>query len=767
MIRTVLLALLILPIVGCQTARPTHKMKFGPPPPGYIKIVGNPVPDWQPADMIAGPRGGSTVLNWYPIGPRPILNEVWSGNNDASGRVVSIAPHPTDPNTVYIASASGGVWKTIDGGAIWFPLTDELAILNHGCVALDPANPDTVYVGTGEYTTLSKGAGLFRSTDGGATWQQIANTAQVGTQCSGIIVDPTFPQRVHVAGRGGYHRTDDSGTTWNTFLSGDVSSLAINPLNPATLFAGVHGVGLFRSLDSGTTWTQLTNGLPGAGISRILIAVAPSNPNTVYTAIIDGSNLNGLFQSTDGGNTWAIKPNTPNFPSPQAWYDAFIGVDPTNENTLYAGGVFPSYAVAGVIKSTDAGNSWTDITIDSFGGQLHPDQHTVAFGPSGTLWIGNDGGVWKSNNGGTAWINTNATLAVTQNYNIALHPTDPAKIMGGTQDNGTIGRETDVDQWPQVIGGDGGFLEFDFNNPIRKYSTYVYLSIFRFDPGFADITGPWGSDPANFIAPLVMDPNDPHTLLGGTNRVWRTQDAHAAANWTAISNTAVAGGGTLNAIAVATGAPDTIYSGSSTGQVHVTTDAANWSNRSTGLPGGSISDILVNPNFPGNAYVSYHNTTGPRILRTINFGFSWTDVTGDMPQGAASNAIEVDWRFNPPHLYSGSGSGIYTSTDGGAIWVKDGLDLPNVNIGDLKISTLHNTITAGTYGRGAWRLDLPAACTLMGDVNESGNVNGLDIQSFIDCLFLGEAPGRNCTCAYPNETTAGAITLFTANLLSQ
>jgi len=731
-----------LPTAVRSSPRETNKPKFGPPPPGYIRIRGEAVPGWRPEDMLYETRG---PLSWYPLGPRPIIDEYWSGYDDASGRVVSVAVHPSDPQMVYIASASGGVWKTTDGGGLWVPLTDELSNLNHGYVTLDPSDAETIYVGTGEYTVQSSGDGLFRSTDGGLSWERIATTDEVGSACSGIAIDPTDPDTIHVTGNRGYVRSTDGGATWDVRLGAWASSVVLNPLDPSVVYVGRHNIGVYRSTDGGTSFTQLTNGLPSSNVRRVLLAISASNPNVLYTAIINpGAGLLGLYKTTDGGESWTEKTNTPDFPYPQGWYDAFVGVDPTDENTVYCGGVFPTYAVAGVIKSTDGGDSWTDITIGTLGGQLHPDQHAITFGPDGTIWIGNDGGVWKSHDGGQSWINTNPTLTVTQNYNIALHPTDPAQVMGGTQDNGTVERDFDIEEWPQILSGDGGFLAYDHAWPERRYTTYVYLSVYRLEPDdWANISGPWGSDPRNFIAPLVMDPSDAHTLLGGTNRVWRTHNAHADADWTPISGTEVGGGGTLNAIAVAQLDSDTIYTGSSTGKVFVTTDASFWHDRSAGLPGGQVSDIFIHPDDPIIAYIAFHNTSGPRVLRTEDQGLTWTDVTGDMPDGVSARALAVDWRFDPPHLYSGCGVGVYSSFNGGVTWEKDGTDLPNVNVGDLAIDPVRNTITVGTYGRGAWRAELPDS-DIPGDLNGDGCVDQADLGILLtdwDCQPPDPCPG--------------------------
>ncbi|NJL27136.1 MAG: hypothetical protein HC897_04235 [Thermoanaerobaculia bacterium] len=709
---------------GCESTREPsteHGERMGPPPPGYVKILGEAVPGWKSSDQL---DRAPSPMGWEPMGPRPITNEFWSGTDDASGRVVSIAPHPSDPNVAYAASASGGIWKTTDAGVSWLPKTDELPNLNHGCVALDPQNPETVYAGTGEYTTQSAGDGLFRSTDGGTFWERIGTTAQVGATCTRIIVDPTDSSWIHLTGSLGYVRSTDGGASWERLLTGRASDLALDPSNPTRLYAGRHDDGLYRSTDAGGSWARLGGGLPASGVNRILVTIAASSPATVYTAQLAGSSLQGLYRSTDNGDSWAARPATPNFPSPQGWYDAFLAVDPTAPDTLYAGGVFPTYAVAGVVKSTNGGTSWTDITFDGAGNNPHPDMHTLSIGPGGALWLGCDGGVWKSTDAGAHWINANATLAVTQFYALALHPSDAEQMMAGTQDNGTTARSLGTEDWPQIFAGDGGYLAYDTSSPDRRYVTYVRLSVYRqVGGGTVNISGPWGSDPKNFIAPLVMDPNDPKTLLGGTNRVWRTTNADTTASWTAISTTSVAGGATLNAIAVAKGASGTIYTGGSNGKVAVTNDAATWFDRSTGLPAGQVSDILIDPDDPSRAYVAFHNTTGPRVLRTTDQGLGWSDVTGTLPAGVSARALEIDWRQSPPTLFVGTGVGIYWSSNDGASWTKDGADLPNVNIGDLAIDFANETIVAATYGRGAWRAQLAAPVPLFVDGFESGNTS--------------------------------------------
>lgn len=717
----------IIPLSGCSMGTPQRDlgMSYGPPPPGNPRIVGEPVPNWTPRHLAAARSGGeSNPLHWHPIGPRPIVGELLSGDDDASGRVVSLAVDPRDGATVYAASASGGLWKTTNGGATWVPKTDELPILNHGCVALDPSNPEVVYLGTGEYTVMSAGDGVFRSLDGGVTFERIATTDEVGAQCSRIIIDPTNSEIIHHTGTGGYARSIDGGATWRIELNGACSDLALNPNDPSVVYVARHGDGVYRSADGGSSFERLSNGLPNDDVHRIVLSIAASNPQVLYAAIIDADSgnagLRGLYKTTDGGESWSRLNNTPDFPRPQGWYDCFVGVDPTDEETVYCGGVSPEHAEAGVIKSTDGGSTWVDITFGDNGVQLHPDQHAIAFGPDGEIWIGNDGGVWSSLDGGQTWLNRNNRLSVTQNYTVAVHPTDSRKVMTGTQDNGTVARDLATHRWPQIITGDGGFLAYDFKEPFRRYTTFVGLRVFRLRPGtfFTEITGPWrGVDPVNFIAPMVMDPKESDTLLGGTNRVWRTTNADRFADWKAISSSEVAGGGTLNVIAIgpgdSEGPSNHIYTGASTGSVYFTNDAKIWNNRSAGLPSAGVTDIMVDPENSDVAYVSFGIDVDGRVYKTLNAGVEWHNMTGGLPAGVTPRALAIDWQTDPPGMYVGSGSGVYVSLDEGASWNKDGADLPNVNIGDLYIDSENREITAGTYGRGAWRSALPPTTGLI------------------------------------------------------
>lgn len=707
--------------------------KNGPAPWGYYRIVGSVVPEVLQGQV--EPR--SNPLSWSPIGPRPISNEYWAGNANASGRVIGLAPHPTNANICYISAASGGVWKTTNGGTTWTPLTDELPTTNGGAICLDPSNADTIYYGTGEWQQGSQGDGLYRSIDAGASWVRIATTSQTGNQISGVAVAPGNPALIHVTSTGGYSRSANGGVSWTKPLTGNCSALAVDPTNANIVYVAQASGGIWKSTNGGSSFTKLAGGLPTSSFNRIVMDISRSSPSTLYAALTNGGSVNGLFKTTDGGTTWTKLTSTPNFCNPQCWYDAFVAVDPTNPNIVFLGGVDPRYATAGVLRSTNGGTSWTEVS--NSGGQLHPDHHVMAFGAGNVIWEGNDGGVWKSTTGGSSWTNLNANLQITQHYNLVQHPSAFERFLGGTQDNGTPERTSASNTWPQLQAGDGGFSVFDFTNTTRRYTTYVYLSIYRWNNSSgSNITGPWGSDSVNWIAPLVGDPNSSTTLVAGTNRIWRTTNATSSSpSWTAISTNTVSSGGTINAIAVANGASNTIYSGSSNGRVYVTTNASTWNNRSTGLPSGQISDIILSPTDSSTAYVSFANSSGGRIYKTTNQGVSWTNITGTLPNGAAAQALAIDWSWIPaPGMYVGTGAGVYVSLDNGATWVKDGADLPNVNVQDLVIDPVRRTIAAGTYGRGVWRSNLPSPCPA--DFDGSGFVDFEDYTAFVLAFEAGD-----------------------------
>jgi photosystem II stability/assembly factor-like uncharacterized protein len=650
-------------------------------------------------------------LEWQPLGPRPMTYEYWSGDDDASGRVSAIVVDPRDGDVVYVAGAQGGVWKTTDGGVHWTPLTDQLSSLASGALALDPSNADIVYYGTGEqhYSGDSfYGDGLFRSPDAGVTWTKIASRTSVGSYIARVAVSPTDPNVLYLASSRGFCRSADGGGIWTvTLAAGWCNDLVIDPSNSSVIYASVYASGIYKSVNGGVSFTRLTGGLPGSSFYRINLAIAPSNPQVLYASFVNSNGgLYGMYRTGDGGANWSALSATPNYLGTQGWYDNSVLVAPNNPNVCYAGGVFPySSTVRGVIKTMDGGQSWLDITHGVDGSQVHPDQHLLTWGPDGTLWLGCDGGVWKSLNNGSTWINCNADLSLTQFYTLALHPSDPSRILGGTQDNGSA-EYAGGDAWPQVAGGDGGPCGYEWDSPNIFYTSYVFLSpLYKWDLGsyLGDVSGAWTSagDRADWCnGPLVMDPNQADQILAGTYRVWRSPNS--GGNWTYVSGD-LTGGGVLRSLAVAVGASNTIYSGSSDGRVYYTTNAAVWSPRYTGLPVAAIPDIVLDPGDALTAYLCADRSSGTRVFRTHDAGQTWTSLTGDLPSGPRAMSLGVDFRTNPPRLYLGTDYGVYSSSNEGAHWTKADTNFPNCAVYDIAVDPVNNYVVAATHGRGMWR----------------------------------------------------------------
>lgn len=721
----VFFVLMSLPIVQLRAEGNKSKFQYSniiQPIPEYrspqeMEEIANKIPDRVPArtSFKNNKQLSDSLLRLDFIGPMPIDSEYWSGYANASGRVTAIAVEPTDSNIAYIGGAQGGVWKTTDGGVNWTPLTDYLSSLATGALAISPQNPQVIYYGTGEQDFSGDsyyGDGLFKSTNGGSTWVKIAEKTAVGSYIARIIVDPSDSMTIHLVSDLGYLKSTDGGFHWNNYLSVNWGTdLVMNPDSSNILIAAIYSSGLWKTTDGGSTWTQLTNGLPSSGFGRINLAISESNPSVIYASFVaNSSSLYDMYKTVNGGNSWDSLPNTPDYLDGQGWYDNCVIVDPTNPDIAYAGGVFPYDSLHyGLIKTTDGGNSWTDITIDGSGNQLHPDQHILAFGSDGTLWVGNDGGIWKTTDGGTHWINLNHTLGITQFYTVAVSPdstvSSPDDILGGTQDNGTVYYSGDI-IWRERQTGDGGPCAYEWDSPNIYYTSYVRLNyLLRWNNGSyeATVTGPWESagDRVSWCnAPLIVDPNSPNTLLAGTYRVWKT--SNSGASWDSISGDLTAGG-YLRSLAIADGDSNIIYSGSSDGRVYMTTDGgSSWNRIDQGLFGSNpIGDIWLSPTDTQTIYLSVDRSSGGRVYTSNDSGQTWTDITGDLPSGIRAQSLAIDFSITPPTLYLGTDYGMFISFNQDSHWVKQ-VSFPNLAVYDIAIDTINSSVIAATHGRGMW-----------------------------------------------------------------
>jgi uncharacterized protein (TIGR03437 family) len=675
------------------------------------------------------------AATWTSIGPKPTD---LSSTYVTAGRVNAIAIDPRDNNVVYIGAAEGGVWKTTDGGINWKPLTDDQASLASGAIVIDPANPDTVYVGTGEENFAQDsyyGAGILKSTNGGATWTNIVGPF-VRTTIGALAISPSNSQILLASSRIGIYRSTDGAATWTQIMPGVGTSVLFDPTDGNIAYAALGNVngstlnGVFRSTDGGQTFQQLkgsgSSALPTSNVGRIEIAIAPSTPTTLYVGIQNSSTSNfgsllGIFKTTDSGNTWN-NVNAPNICANvgQCWYDMTIRVNPTNPDVVFA---FGSLTMA---RTLDGGATWNSLSqIGPNGVEIHVDEHYLAFTNDGTkLYVANDGGVYSTVNIlGTRvnWIELNDTLSITQFYpGLSIHPSNANIAFAGAQDNGTQ-RFGGTVSWNNVTCGDGGFTAVDPAIPTIAYAACQDIAIRRTtstgNTWIGSVYGINQQDNTQFISPLVIDPSNSQILYFGTYRVWQSMDG--AGKFLPASPDLSGGRSTIKTIAPAPGDPNTVYTGFANGKVFMTSNAlagpnSSWTDRSSSLPTRSVTQIVVDPIDPSTAYITFSGFalgTSPtgHVFKTSNGGQNWNDISASLADIPADTlAIDPDI---PDTLYLGTDAGVMVSTDAGATWSTLGNGLPRVVVTSLVLHRKTRILRAGTHGRSMWDILVPLAGT--------------------------------------------------------
>ena len=667
------------------------------------------------------------------------------GPTNVGGRVVDVAVDPSEPDTIYIAAATGGIWKSTDAGAqftaIW-PATSPqsmgaLAITSDGVLfaGLGEANP-----GGGSITY--GGAGVYRSMDRGATWELVglANSSRIGR----IAVNPNNPEHIFVAASGdlfnpggerGVYESTDRGATWTLVLSGDNNTtgavdLAIDPLDPNRIFAtmwdhrrepdlrryGGVGSGLYRSSDGGSTWERLTNGLPapGATIGRIGVAVARTNPQRVYAIVNQTTGIfQGFYRSDDGGNSWINLPSDPNdensLASAQAgfgWWFGRLWVDPANEAHVFAAGV-------ALCESQDGGVTFTPHF------QPHADHHAMAWDLKvpNRVYLGTDGGTYRSDTNGAVDQWTKAIHEpFTQFYSVDVSEQDASRLVGGTQDNFAL-RSYGATGWNGYAFGDGLATLINPVNQELVYGCIQYGNCYRSIDGGTTTTLFTNLIPSprkNWFAPLQFDPNNPAILYFGGTRVFRSGDN--AVSWAPISPDLTGGPGrdhprtlfgTITTIGIAKTDPNRLLAGTDDGRLWFTPNLGGvWTQvTDPDVPGTWVTRVVVDPL---NAAVAYATFSGfrsggslPYVLKTTDGGATWSSITGDLPQAPTNDIVVVG-----SALYVGTDVGVFLSTNGGATWVTAGEDLPNVPVTDLEYRAASHSIYAATFGRGIYALPL-------------------------------------------------------------
>ncbi len=695
------------------------------------------------------------------------------GSAEMSGRIAAIDAVWRDGKlTLFVGAASGGVWKSVDGGTTFNPVFDKQPVMSIGAVTIDRKSPNTIWVGTGESWTrnsVSLGAGVYKSTDNGQSWSfmGLPNSERI----SKILIDPTNSDTVYVCAPGklwsdsaerGLYKTTDGGKSWDLILKGPnlstgCSSISMDPKDPNTIIAGMwdfrrkgwtfrsggespeapSGSAMMKTSDGGKTWSPLDSktapGLPKGPWGRTAIAYAPSNNQIVY-ALVE-SQRSALFRSDDGGKTWQERDRS----QAMVWrpfYFANLIVDPTNPDRLFKPDL-------GLISSEDGGKSFS-----SANGGTHGDHHTVWIDPQNPqhLITGDDGGLWYSTDGAGTWRKA-LNLPISQFYHVSVDNKDPYQVYGGLQDNSDWVGDSEYpggitnSRWENLLGGDGFWAYADPSDPNFAYAESQGGHIARIDRRTLmqrDIQPKAGYKEKlrfNWNTPIALSASDPNTLYIGAQFLFRTRD-HGQ-SWDRISpdlstnnpemqKQELSGGVTVDNSAAET--HTTIYSisespkdqneiwvGTDDGNVQVTRDGGgHWNNVAANfkdLPKGEwVSWVEASKYAAGTAYAAFDRHTfgdmTPYLYKTTDWGKSWTRLTpADTNVRGFVHVIRED-RLNPNILFMGTEFGLWMSLDGGMHWAQfKGGDMPSVAVRDLVIQPQKDDLVIATHGRGIWIID--------------------------------------------------------------
>ncbi|HSN85490.1 MAG TPA: hypothetical protein VL025_01980, partial [Thermoanaerobaculia bacterium] len=681
-----------------------------------------------------------------------------------SGRVAAIDASVKDPDLIWVGAATGGVWKSTNGGLSWEPVFDDQPFAAIGAVAIDQNSPDVVWVGTGEgnpRNSVSVGGGIYRTLDGGRTWKLLG--LEKTERIHRIVLHPSDPQTAWAGAMGqawgenperGVFKTDDGGKSWRKVLYVDertgVADLVADPSNPNKMIAamwdyrrwpwffrsGGPGSGLFITHDGGESWTRLTeeDGLPKGHLGRSGVAFAPSDPRIVY-ALVEAEK-NALLRSDDGGRTWKTV-NSDNDVSPRPFYYADIRVDPSDPNRIYRLG-------SSLDVSTDGGKSFS--TLAGFG-SLHPDHHAMWINPNDPthIWEGNDGGVAVSRDRGATW-NFAGNLPVGQFYHVRVDMERPYNLYGGMQDNGSWkGPNTAWEQggirnhhWSEVGFGDGFDTAPDPRDPMRGYAMSQQGFLMRWDlrtgerkdirPAPAE-----GDDLRfNWNAAFAIDPFEPDTIYYGSQYVHKSTDR--GDTWTIISPdltsdnpawqkresggltpdvTGAEGFTTITAIDASKVQRGVIWAGSDDGRVHVTRDGGkSWESTEKnlrGVPANTwVPHVRASKFDAASAFVVMDNHRRddwtPYVFRTDDWGKTWKSLATRNIRGYAL-AIDQD-PVDEDLLFLGTEFGLYVSNDGGGSWMKWKHGLPEtVSAMDLVVHPRDHDLVVATHGRAVYVID--------------------------------------------------------------
>jgi photosystem II stability/assembly factor-like uncharacterized protein len=714
---------------------------------------------------MAGPQDRSDSLAWTALGP-----------DNIGGRVRSIVIHPTKPHTMWAGSVSGGVWKSLNGGASWSPVNDLMSNLAVATMAMDPVDENIIYAGTGEgffNVDAVRGYGIFRSVDGGNTFDLLPSTTpspdpksdghnwyytnRIAVSSNGAVLAAT---------NGALFRSVTKGDVWTKVFTGPVPDVLFNPFDPDRALAATHAQdqtakvtnsAILQSSDGGASWTAVKTFQCNTGdCGRIELAYSAATQGVAYASL--DHNSGEIYKSTDGGATWTFMSNPKHLGS-QGWYDNTLWTSPTDLDLVVIGGI-------DLHRSTDGGSTWTKISVwDKWPRSAHADHHVIVHHPqyngtsNKTAFFGNDGGVWKAGDvttvaGTTGWEDMNKTFTTAQFYAGAGNSQSGA-IFGGTQDNGNL-LWKGTTNWSQVISGDGGFNAIDPQDTQNVFAEYTHLALFRsqdggntFHPickGIKEANSDYcdGTNETLFVAPFVLDPNNPRTLLAGAASLWRSANIRAPHPvWRRIKPKN--GENLISAVAVAPGNSRIIWVGDRSGGVYYTLNGTAavplWKSIENLTPKRYVTRIVIDRNDGNRVYVAFGGYDADNLYMTRDGGATWTNVAAGLP-AAPIRTIAID-PGDSYHLFVGTEVGIFESIDGGNTWSATNQGPANVSVDELFWYGNHQLVAA-THGRGMFMASVTSPPSYALSVNKEGAGGGTVTAdpAGIDC-------GATCSAIYP------------------
>ncbi len=706
--------------------------------------------------LLVGKAQSQTKVNSYTFGA---LEARWLGPGTMSGRITAIEGVNADSKTLYVGSAGGGVWKSTNAGASFKPIFDKYC-MSIGSIAVDQANPATVFVGTGESNmrnTVSIGDGLYKSTDAGDNWVKVGldSTEHIAK----ILIDPKNPNNIYAAAPGplwsdskhrGLYKSTDGGDTWSKIFyineKTGCADVAIDPTNPMIVYAttwefrrfpyafnsGGKGSGMWKSTDGGHTWRELTNGLPTKPFGRIALTLAPSDPKNMI-AIVE-SKETGLYISADGGETWKSQSATMNVIS-RPFYFSCLVIDPKDPKRVYRPGFGFSY-------SDDGGYSFTDASYD--GGWVHSDHHALWINPNYTnqMYLGTDGGVYFSLDKGTTWMFV-YNLPVGQFYHVACDNNTPYRMYGGLQDNGSWMAPSEApggvnnSNWQDMYGGDGFWVQPDLTDNNTAYAESQGGNLGRIDLTTfksLDITPQAGKDDEklrwNWNTPIVTGQANHHNLYTAAQYLYKTTDQ--GRNWQKISpdlttndkkkqqqeesgglsedNTSAENHCTIFTLAESPLDENMIWVGTDDGNLQLVTDGGkSWMNlaknyEAAGIPAQTWVSSIEPSKFDKNVvYATFDNhmygDMNTYLAKSTDAGKTWKRITSDEFTGYA-HKIKEDI-VNKNLLFLGTERGLIASIDGGESWFRMKNHIPDYcMVRDIQIQPQTNDLVIATHGRG-------------------------------------------------------------------